>query len=225
MKWLAILGLVPALAFAQTVKQPFSFLWDWLGPPVDRFELKLDAGLYMGVGVPSLVPMTTGTYRLLADPTLTGAHSAVVRACTLVDGCSPDSNTVAFVVGTGTPAPIPAAPTGLKLVANISVPPPVTTESPNLTKVTASQTGDATTFKLVGSITDSVGGTWALAPKDPAIEGGIEFVVIHNGSGGLGAALYLCYHNHIVGQESVGNWYDWNGTFFQNVGQAIPAGC
>jgi len=134
----------------------------------------------------------------------------VVRACILAAGCSPDSNVVSFVVDPPAGAPPPAA-------ANLHV--GVTTglvESPNFTKIT---------LPNVGVITDALGGTWSLAPKDPLIEGGIEFVVIHNGAGGLGAALYLCYHNHIVGQSSVGNWYDWNGKFFQNVGTAIPAGC
>src|SRR5712691_8982551 len=101
--------LLPGTAFA------YNYLWDWTGP-VDRFEMKLDGGAYVSVGLP---PVALGTYTLPGDPTLTGSHSAVVRACTAT-GCTPDSNTLAFTVA---PAPKPSAPTNLQIVA-VATPPP-----------------------------------------------------------------------------------------------------
>jgi len=192
-----------------------NFAWDWSGP-VDRFEFKLDAGAYASVGIP---PSVAGTYTLPVDPTLTGSHSAVVRACTLAAGCTADSNTLTF---TPSPAQIPTAPTGAKLLAAIVVPspppppPPTPTESPNLTKVT--QAG-------VGSIQDKSGTVWTLGPKNPAVEGGVEFQIVQNGIGLDGAATYLCYFSPFPWAFSVGNWYQWNGSTFNGPMLAGPTGC
>src|ERR1044071_4356326 len=207
MRWLSLALFLPANALGAT------FFWEWSGA-VDRFELKLDTGVYVSVGLP---PSTAGTYKLLVDPALTGSHSAVIRACTVASGCTPDSNTVAFTVS---PTPKPAAPTGVALVANVVVPAPppppppqTTTESPNLTKVT---------LPGVGSIVDSKGTIWTLGPKNPAVEGGVEFQIVKSGIPLDGAATYLCYFNHLVYAASIGSWYAWNGTTFN---LADPIGC
>ena len=213
-----VLGLLCGIAQAQVhITQPFSFAWDWQGP-VDRFELKLDAGLYSSVGLPA---STAGTYKLLADPALAGSHSAVVRACTVAAGCTGDSNLLAFVVD----APIAPPPSAQALMVAVGgslplppppPPPPAPTESPNLTKVT--QAG-------VGSIQDKSGSVWTLGPKNPAVEGGVEFQIVQNGIGLDGAATYLCYFSPFPWAFSVGNWYQWNGSTFNGPMGAGPAGC
>lgn len=101
-------------------------------------------------------------------------------------------------------------------------PPPGPVESPNLTKVTAAG---------VGSIIDSLGAVWSLGSKDPLVEGGVEYVVLRNGSRSFpppqptAAAQFMCYFNHTVVLSSTGSWYQWNGTFFQNIWPTVPAGC
>src|SRR6267154_6784938 len=122
-KFTAWFLLLPSTAFA------YNYLWEW-GGAVDRFEMKLDNGAYVSVGLP---PMASGTWTLPGDPTLTGSHSVVVRACS-AGVCTPDSNILSFTVA---PAPKPAAPTNPRLVAAIPIPPPTPVESPNLTKATA----------------------------------------------------------------------------------------
>lgn len=197
--------LLPGPAFA------YNYLWDHTGV-VDRFEMKLDNGAYFSVGLP---PVASGTYTLPGDPTLTGSHSAVVRACTVVDGCSLDSNILAFTVA---PTPKPLAPVNPRLVAAVAPPPPVLVESPTGTKV----------FVATDKIIDAKLNTWTLGPKDPAIEGGLEFTILINGVKEGGAAIFLCYSNHQVfswsGQPN-GNWYAWSGTAFQLFSPAVPAGC
>lgn len=114
--------LLPGLAFGQThVKQgAFTYSWDDV-PAAERFELKLDTGAYVSVGLPALA---AGRRTLAGDPALTGSHSAVVRACnaTAVPSCSPDSNTVAFIVDVPAPAPVPGTPTNLRIVATVAPP-------------------------------------------------------------------------------------------------------
>src|SRR6267154_6433936 len=122
-KFTAWFLLLPSTAFA------YNYLWEWPGA-VDRFEMKLDNGTYVSVGLP---PVTSGTWTLPGDPTLTGNHSAVVRACS-AGICTPDSNILSFTVA---PAPKPAAPTNPRLVAAITPPPPITTDSFAGTKATA----------------------------------------------------------------------------------------
>lgn len=100
--------------------------------------------------------------------------------------------------------------------------PPGPVESPNLTHVIAAG---------VGSIIDAHLDVWTLGPKDPTVEGGIEFIVLRNGSRNfpppqpVAAAQFICYTNHTVTLFSTGSWYQWNGTFFQNIWPVIPAGC
>jgi len=120
-RWLLLAALLSGAAAAQThVKQgKFSYAWDYVAGAADRFELKLDAGAYVSVGLPAFA---AGTYTLPGDPALVGSHSAVVRACTVALGCSPDSNTVAFIVDVPSPAPIPAAPVNLRLVTTVAPP-------------------------------------------------------------------------------------------------------
>lgn len=192
--------LIPGVVFAQSVKQPFNFLWDWTGP-VDRFELKLDAGAYVSVGLP---PVSGITYTLQGDLTLTGAHSAVVRACTLTD-CTADSNQVSFTVNVPNPAPVPPAPDGLRIIAGPPIIPPGPTESPSGTIVTT--VGG-------GPIIDSTLTSWTFGPKDPAVEGGVEFVIKRNGQN-EGAAVKLCYLNKIVYAFSNTVWYKWTTAFSQ----------
>src|SRR6267154_5306352 len=122
-----------ALLFIDSPAFAYHYLWDWSGA-VDRFEMKLDNGAYVSVGLP---PVASGTWTLPGDPTLTGSHSAVVRACS-AGICTPDSNILAFTVA---PAPKPAAPVNPRLVAAIPIPPPITTESPVLTTATATGAG------------------------------------------------------------------------------------
>lgn len=213
--WLLL--LLPGLALAQThVGQPFSFLWDW-PDPAHHFELKLDAGPYVSVGLP---PVAAGTYTLLGDPKLTGSHSAVVRACTLATSCTPDSNQLSFIVDVPTPAPVPGTPTNLRLVAAVAPPPPVLTESATGTKVFVVATEKIIDAKL---------NVWTLGPKDPLIEGGLEFTILINGVREGGAATFLCYSNHQVFAFSFsgpdGNWYAWNGTAFLLFAPNVPAGC
>lgn len=118
-RWLLLIALLPGLALGQThVRQPFRLLWDYAAGAADRFEIQYDLGAYASVGLP---PFAAGTYTLTGDSALTGTHSAVVRACIALD-CSLDSNTVAFVVDVPAPAPIPAAPTGLRIVASVAPP-------------------------------------------------------------------------------------------------------
>src|SRR5437879_2411351 len=110
--WLLVAALLSGGAAAQThVGQPFHVLWDDV-VGAERFELRIDLGAYVNVGLPAL---TTGTRSLLGDPNLTGSHSAVVRACTVALGCSPDSNTAAFIVDVPAPAPVPPAPMNLRI--------------------------------------------------------------------------------------------------------------
>jgi len=220
-RWLLLAALLSSAAVAQThVKQPFIFLWDWTGL-VDRFELRLDAGAYTNVGLP---PVAAGTYTLKADSTITGSHSAVVRACTVAAGCTPDSNMVDFVVDVPAPAPIPAAPTGLKLVASVAAPPPPgPVESPSGTKVTAS--GAPPNFVLVGLITDAKLLIWTLGPKDPLVEGGVEFVILHGGTREGGAAVYLCYFNHLVYAWSTGLWFQQTALNGFQSSPIVPTGC
>lgn len=211
-KWFLSLALLPSLALGQvSVKQPFHLLWDYdvVANPIDRFEIQYDLGVYTSVGIP---PVTAGTYSLLGNSTLAGSHSAVVRACNTL-GCSSDSNTVAFIVDVPAPAPIPAAPTGLRIVASLAPPKPI--ESPNFTKATAPG---------VGSITDAKFVVWTLGPKDPLVEGGVEFTILHDKTREGGAATYLCYFNHLVYAWSVGNWYQQSGLGFQ-LSPIVPTGC
>lgn len=202
---------VPGLALAQvlTVKQPFVYMWDWTGT-VDHFELRLDVGGYVNVGLP---PNVAGTYTLQGDSTITGSHSAVVRACTTPTGCGPDSNTVSFTVSTvPTPAPVPGTPAGLKIVAAPIIPPgPV--ESPSGTMVTT--VGG-------GPIIDSTLTSWTFGSKDPAVEGGREFVIKRNGQN-EGAAVKLCYLNKVVYAFSNTVWYKWTTSFSPQA--TAPAGC
>lgn len=209
---LAVGLLFSGIAAAQTpVGQPFHLLWDWTGP-ADNFEVQYDLGAYVNVGLP---PVTAGTYTLLGDPKLTGSHSAVVRACTLATGCTPDSNTVAFTVNL--PAPVPGAPTNLRIVAALAPPPPPKpVESPNLTKATAPGVGAITDAKLV---------VWTLGPKDPLVEGGVEFTILHDGTREGGAATYLCYFGHLVYAWSVGNWYQQTALNGFQSSPIVPTGC
>jgi len=215
MRWLLFVVLLPGVALAQThVKQPFSFLWDYASA-VDRFELKLDAGAYTSVGLP---PASAGTYTLKADSALTGAHSAVVRACTVALGCSPDSNSVAFVVDVPAPAPVPAAPTGLKLVAGVAAPPgPV--ESPSGTTLTAPGS----------SIIDSLGAVWTLGPPDAS-----GFPVKMRNGVIDGTAVVLCYSGRSVNARgdliTDPGWWKWTDNAalaFSGSWSlvAAPAGC
>lgn len=215
--WLLLAALLPNLALGQVhVKQPFKYAWDYAAGTAERFELQLDGAAYVSVGLP---PFAAGTYTLVGDPALMGAHSAVVRACTAALGCSVDSNTVAFIVDVPAPTPIPAAPTGLRIVASIALPPPVLVESPTGAKVFV-----VGTEKIIDAKLD----VWTLGPKDPAIEGGLEFTILINGVREGGAATFLCYSNHQVfswsGQPN-GNWYAWTGTAFQLFSPAVPVGC
>lgn len=200
--WLLLLS-GPAFAY--------NYLWEFTGS-VDRFEMKLDAGPYVSVGLP---PVASGTWTLPGDPTLTGTHSAVVRAC-VAAACSPDSNILVFTVA---PAPKPAAPANVRLIALAG---PV--ESPNLTKVT---------LPNIGSITDTKGDVWSLGPKDPLVQGGVEYVLLRNNNrtfpppqapSSIGV-LFLCYKDHAVIAFSTSSWYQWTGTFMQNIWPTIPAGC
>lgn len=212
--------LVPGLAFAQSVKQPFNFLWDWTGP-VDRFEFKLDAGAYVSVGIP---PVSGSTYTMQGDPTLAGAHSAVVRACTATS-CSADSNQVSFTVNVPTPAPVPPVPDGLRIIAGALPPiiPPGPVESPSGTIVTTVGGGPTIDSLLI---------PWTLGPKDPAVEGGAQFVILRNNAIN-GAATAICYSGHVVyvRNEPGAVWYKWTndatlprgGSFA--VLSAVPAGC
>lgn len=146
--WLLLLAFLPGFAFAQThVKQPFTYSWDY-ATTVDRFELKLDVGAYVSVGLP---PVTAGTYTLKGDAALTGSHSAVVRACiaAAVPPCSPDSNTVAFIVDVPAPAPVPGTPTNLRIVASVA---------PSTVKL--APTGD--TFLNLNAVNSSAGAVLAL---------------------------------------------------------------
>lgn len=193
------------------ISQPFKFFWDWTGA-VDRFELKLDTGVYANIGLP---PSVVGTYNLQADPSLIGSHSAVVRACT-VAGCTPDSNTLAFIVDP--PAIPPPTAQNLKVAVGGTLPPTIV-ESPTGTKVFLVATDKIIDAKL---------NVWTLGPKDPAIEGGLEFTILINGVKEGGAAIFLCYSNHQVfswsGQPN-GNWYAWSGTGFVLFAPNVPVGC
>jgi hypothetical protein len=84
-----------------------SFGWDYAKTDITvngvvRFELKLDAGAYISVGIPTIqndaqTTVGTDTYTTPISNTLTpGNHTAVVRACTLTV-CSADSAPLPFV--------------------------------------------------------------------------------------------------------------------------------
>lgn len=221
--WLLLVALLSGVAVAQThVGRPPTFKWDDV-PGAERFELRIDAGAYVNVGLP---PFAAGVYTLIGDPALTGSHSAVVRACSVALGCSFDSNIVAFFVDTPSPAPIPAAPTNLRLVATVAPPPPPPgpVESPGGTMVMT--VGG-------GPIVDHLLASWTFGPKDPAVEGGLEFVIKREGATN-GSASRLCYAAGVVYVFSTwgnGTWWKWTddaalarkGSFAQT--GTAPAGC
>jgi hypothetical protein len=83
-------------------------------------------------------------------------------------------------------------------VANAA--PPALVESPSGTTVTTIGGGP---------IVDHVLASWTLAPKDPAVEGGLQLVVKRNGVS-KGAAGKLCYAGAAVNAFSDGTtWYKW----------------
>jgi len=118
MKRLAwLLLLASSAAFGQThVTQPFHYFFDEANaaiPTVNHYELKVDAGTPLNIGLPTGTPSTIAgqtTFSVLADPALaTGSHNFLVRACTTTSGtvgCA-DSSPLAFVLDpTAPPAPV-----------------------------------------------------------------------------------------------------------------------
>ena len=67
--------------------------------------------------------------------------------------------------------------------------------------------------------------TWTLGPKDPAVEGGIEYVILHNGTREGGAATYLCYFNHLVYAWSTGLWFQQTTLNGFQSSPIVPSGC
>lgn len=216
-KWLFLAALLPTVAFAQThVKQPFTYKWDAVAG-AERFELKLDNGAYVSVGLP---PLALGTHTLPGDLALTGSHSAEVRACNVALGCSINTSTVAFVVDV--PPPIPAAPINLRLVAS-AAPSPVVVEmlAPGIAPFW---------------ITDAAGGVWTMGQKDPAIEGGLQYVIVVNQGGYeriAGTYSAICYSGQRIYARSEPGavWYQWtyDATVVPRGGTwtitTAPAGC
>ena len=142
------------------------------------------------------VQIATPATTSFADTGLSAAttYSYTVAARDAAGNISPNSTSVSITTSSSPPGPV---------------------ESPNLTKVT---------LPGVGSITDAKLVVWTLAPKDPLVEGGVEFVILHNGTREGGAATYLCYFNHLVYARSVGNWYQQVGLGFQ-FSPIVPTGC
>jgi hypothetical protein len=117
MKRLAwLLLLISTTAFGQThVTQPFHYFFDEVNtalPLVNHYELKVDAGTPLNIGLPTGTASTIAgqtTFSVLGDPALvTGSHSFLVRACASTSstvGCA-DSSPLAFVLDlTALPAP------------------------------------------------------------------------------------------------------------------------
>ncbi len=98
MKWFAsvVLMLVATSAFAQPhVTQPFKFFWDEPtpnvtgvagAPQVNHFEIQIDAGPFVSVGLPAgSVPSTTVGFTMFilpADPSIAvGTHTFTIKSC------------------------------------------------------------------------------------------------------------------------------------------------
>jgi hypothetical protein len=82
-------------------------------------------------------------------------------------------------------------------------------------------------------ITDAAGAVWTMAPKDPLVEGGLQYVIGRNNVT-VGTAMAVCYSGGriAVRSEPGAVWYQWtdNALLLPRGGSwsalaAAPAGC